>query len=347
MFRLSIFISLLLLAIANQATASWFSKLFGYPDVTEGPSTKDPPILTPPAHSINANDEKLKSPALKGTTFKRYPNATTNPMKHNFDNYQIKRIKENVERLGSMSEAIFLGDSVFYRICRNKTRWSHLEKKYAAINLGSPGDRTEHLLHRFSDGRILSNITSTSPLVVAMIGASNALLGDTPSSIIDGVSATILLLNTHLRSPKIVLLSLLPRYTRPTADIISATNALLEAQYNSSQSIIYVDVAKIFLFANDTINFAMYSPDRITPNAAGQVRELQRTNPPSLFVEGLTQSLLDIFVVDSGSDHGSTGTLHVRPPSAGKCSTTSRCAGENFMKLPCRQYHNTIADLAS
>lgn len=272
MFQLCIFISLVLLATANQASASWFSRLFGYPEVTEGPSTKDPPIVT--TNSTKSNNEIPKSSTLKATTFKRYPNATTNPVKHNFDNYQVKRIKENVERLGSISEAIFLGDSVFYRICRNKTRWSHLEKNYAAINLGSPGDRTEHLLHRFSDGRILSNITSASPLVVTMIGASNALLGDTPSSIIDGVSATIRLLNKHLRSPKIVLLSLLPRYTRPTAEIIAATNALLESQYsaNTSQNVIYVDVAKIFLFENETINLAMYSPDRITPNPAGQVR---------------------------------------------------------------------------
>jgi hypothetical protein len=278
-----ILISLLLLATANQASASWFSKIFGYPEVKEGPSTKDQPIVTSTTNSTKSFEEILKSTTLKPTTFKRFPNATTNPVKHNFDNYQVKRIKENVERLGSMSEAIFLGDSVFYRICRNKTRWSHLEKNYAAINIGSPGDRTEHLLHRFIDGRILSNITSTSPLVVAMIGASNALLGDTPSSIVDGVSAAIQLLNKYLRSPKIVLLSLLPRYTRPTGEIIAATNKLLESHYsaNSSQSIIYVDVSKIFLFENGTINFAMYSPDRITPNAAGQVRKLHIMNDNS------------------------------------------------------------------
>jgi hypothetical protein len=274
MLQPCIFISLLLLATANQATASWFSKFFSYPEVKEGPSAKDPPIVTSPTNSTKSFEEILKSTTLRPTTFKRFSNATTNPVKHNFDNYQVKKIKENVERLGSMAEALFLGDSVFYRICRNKTRWSHLEKNYAAINLGSPGDRTEHLLHRFSDGRILSNITSTSPLVVAMIGASNALLGDTPASIVDGVSAALLLLNKYLISPKIVLLSLLPRYTRPTGEIIAATNKLLESQYsaNTSQSIIYVDVSKIFLFENGTINFAMYSPDRITPNAAGQVR---------------------------------------------------------------------------
>ena len=274
MLRLCVLVALLLLATANQASASWFSKFFGYPEATDGQSIKVPPIVKSPAAST---DEKLV-PIAKPTTPQRHANSTTSPVKHNFDNYQIKKIKENVERLGSMSELIFLGDSVFYRICRNKTRWMNLEKNYAAINLGSPGDRTEHLLHRFSEGRILSNITSVRPLVVTMIGASNAMMGDNPSSIIHGVFAAVQLLNKYLQNPKIVVLSLLPRTIKPASDIIAATNVLLASHFaaDNNHSVTYIDVAKEFLFANETVNFAFYSPDRITPNAAGQV--LNTTN---------------------------------------------------------------------
>jgi hypothetical protein len=58
---------------------------------------------------------------------------------------------------------------------------------------------------------VLSNITSDGPLVVTMIGTSNVNVGDTPASIVAGVQAVVSLLRTHLKNPKILILSLIPR----------------------------------------------------------------------------------------------------------------------------------------
>ena len=273
----------LCLMCAKFSEASWYSNFLGTKTEIEPPRTSSPDKVVPSVSTAisNAPAEVLSQPiaisktitnVAKYSVTKRHSNSSTTPEKHSFDNYLNKRIHENVVRLGELTELLFIGDTAFYRISKNRTRWSALERDYAAINLGSPGDRTEHLLHRFKEASILSGINASSPLVIAMIGASNANVGDSPSAIVSGVSATITTIKDNLKSPKIVLLSLLPRLGKAVSGIIVATNSLLEAKYGSKKEsdIEYLDIYGNFL-TNKTINLSLFMADKVNMNLAGQV----------------------------------------------------------------------------
>ena len=297
------------LMCAKFSAASWYSNFFGAKTELEPPKTSAPDMFSPPIPTSisNAPAEILSSSTsigksatnvTKSPAAKRHNNSSTTPEKHSFDNYLNKRIRENVARLGEITELLFIGDTAFYRISKNRTRWSVLERDYAAINLGSPGDRTEHLLHRFKESSILSGINASSPLVIAMIGASNANVGDSPSAIINGVSATITTVKKILKSPKIILLSLLPRLPKAVSDIIVATNSLLEAKYGSKKEndIEYLDVYGDFL-TNKSINLSLFMADKANMNLAGQVYLYNRIKRLSLTISHIICQLILLFPV--------------------------------------------------
>ena len=263
---------MLLLIFSNVALASWLSSLFGFKDDLK--KTSSDVAKAPVSSGLNVTETNIKNGSVTKSSSKRSTNSTITPMKHSFDDFLLKKVWENVDRLGSICELIFIGDSFFYKVSKNKARWTLLENNYGAINLGSPGDRSEHLLHRYSNGNILSNITAVSPLVVLMVGISNANHGDSPSAIVDGISATIKLLKMHLKKPKILLMSLLPRLAAPVGPILTAVNAILQEKYGlvTQNGTYYLDITSVFITWNATLKYDLLNPDKITPNAAGQVR---------------------------------------------------------------------------
>ena len=267
-------ILMLLVIFSNVALASWFSRLFGFKDNVKEPSSD---VAKAPISSIlNITHVNIKHGPIPKSSSKRSANASIIPAKHNFDDFLLKKVWENVDRLGPICELIFVGDSFFYKVSKNKTRWALLENNYAAINLGSPGDRSEHLLYRYSNGNLLSNITAVGPLVVLMVGISNANQLDSPNAIVNGINATIRLLKMHLKRPRILLMSLLPRMAAPVGAILDAVNAILLENYNlvKRNGMEYLDVARIFINDNATLKYELLNADKITPNAAGQVRSI-------------------------------------------------------------------------
>ena len=292
---------LTLVLFSNFATGSWFDSLFGKKNEQKDefspiPHVIDQSLAQPQSNSSAANasiitsnekqvlptnlpkitDQIKQSPKNSSAGKikpKRHANATTSSTKHAYDSFLLKRIHESVDRLGSKTKLIFIGDLLFYRMSRNRTRWNELEMKYAAINLGSPSDRTENLLHRFSGGNVLSNITAKSPLVVAMFGSSNVNMNDSPTSIAAGVAAVISLLKEYLIEPKIVLVSLPPRINTPTSETVFETNKLLHSQYSQGKekSVDYLDLTPVFLPSKDTVQSTFYGADKNMPNLEGQV----------------------------------------------------------------------------
>ena len=277
-----------LLIVCNASSASWFSSIFGS---NESKSKDTAPTVTDNA-PIPLRDVKPPSIGLKGSivpvaststseigykraqiSLTRNFSSTVVPVKHSFDDFLLKKIAENVQRLGSMTKLIFVGDSLFYRVSKIRAKWTQLESDYAAINLGSPGDRSEHILYRYRKGNVLNNITATAPLVVMMVGLSNANIGDSPTSITKGISATISLLKEHLKNPTILLLSLVPRSVQPAGAVVSAVNALMQEGYEkkNQSDVTYLDITRVFLTANNSINNDHFGPDKVTPNTAGQV----------------------------------------------------------------------------
>ena len=268
---------MILLATTNLVTASWFSMLFGASKEVKDsqPSTGISNAVsnvvsnvTTSTTNVNRNGAPTRSPS------KRHGNSTVLPTKHSFDDFLLKKIRENVLRLGSITKVLFLGDSLFYKVSRNKARWTDLENNYAAINIGSPGDRSEHILHRFHRGNVLLNITSPSPLVFVMIGISNANLGDAPNDIVNGISRTVSLLQQYLKTPKIIVLSLLPRMVKPVGGVLTSVNIILKDMYADQSNAEFLDITKVFKNDNNTLKSALFASDNITPSLAGQVTSL-------------------------------------------------------------------------
>ena len=81
------------------------------------------------------------------------------------------------------------------------------------------------------------------------MGASNALLRDTPSAIMAGIDAVLSLLRTHLKKPRFIILSLLPRAFpgTPVNETIRDVNKLLSAEYGPKrhEDVEYANVAKV------------------------------------------------------------------------------------------------------
>jgi hypothetical protein len=139
-----------LLIVLDIASASWITNLLPFlgsnKDAPKGDKTKESDLPSPKKNH-KAVAEKATPPIKK-----RDLNTTIVPIKHSFDDYLLKKVEENVQRLGGMTKLIFIGDSFFYKVSKSKARWSSFEEKNAALNLGSPGDRSEHVLYRFREG---------------------------------------------------------------------------------------------------------------------------------------------------------------------------------------------------
>lgn len=229
----------------------------GNPDNSDETRSSSPTIISSRnSHVENEENEKTPTPAVAKSKvpaavskfFAKAPpkvfapvyrnvNASTTPVRHQFDDYLMKKVTEAVARLGKMTKLLIIGDALFYKLSKTKERWNPLESRFAAINLGAPGDRTESILKRFEDGQCLRNITAESPKVLLMVGASNALLRDSPVSIMNGLDAVLNILRTYLRKPKFMLCSLVPRAFPggPVNETIKEVNQLIAAEYGANR----------------------------------------------------------------------------------------------------------------
>ena len=236
-----------------------------------------PPSLMPPLPQPHPPPSQLD---------RRNASASVQPRRHSLDGFFVRKMTDNVRRLGRLSKLLFIGDVFFYEFPKASTRWGTLEAKYAAVNLGAPGERTEHVLHRFHRGRLLLNITSAHPMVLVMLGASNIHVGDSAAAVLRGVAAVLALLAAHLRSPTLVVLSVLPRPTAPASvrQAIADVNRGLASAYGGSSGsggkvTDYMDITRFFVHSsNGTAKPGMYLPDLTNPSAEGRhtvVHELQ------------------------------------------------------------------------
>ena len=121
--------------------------------------------------------------------------------RHN--NYNARVAKGSVD-------LIFIGDSITQAWESVGRRvWKKYYGERNAVNLGISGDRTENVLWRLDNG----NIKGITPKVaVIMIGTNNTGRNpNTPSEIVDGITAIISKLRKKLPEMKILLLDIFPR----------------------------------------------------------------------------------------------------------------------------------------
>ena len=111
----------------------------------------------------------------------RSPNAAITPTEHSNHRFLGKRVKETLQRHKGVINLVLMGDSILSHIQRDEVFWGQFDYQYNAMNLGSPGDRTEHVLYRLQNDEYVDALKNAK-LVVIMIGTNNIGIGDSADS---------------------------------------------------------------------------------------------------------------------------------------------------------------------
>ena len=112
---------------------------------------------------------------------------------------------------------VFVGDSITAAWAGAGRRvWQELSSRFGPLlNLGIPGDRTEHLLWRLQRGD-LARLSTPGPLQIVLLIGTNNLQRDDYREVARGIFATVRLLRRALPRAELLLMNILPRGPGPS-----------------------------------------------------------------------------------------------------------------------------------
>ncbi|MFK7851812.1 MAG: GDSL-type esterase/lipase family protein [Akkermansiaceae bacterium] len=175
-------------------------------------------------------------------------------------------------------DLLMIGDSIVFRWERQgKKVWDEFYGKRRAVQIGSSGDYTDHILWRLQNGAIAG---ADPKLTVLLIGTNNTgLRGDPPEETAYGIFAIVQEIRKRLPNSKILLLGIFPRgnYAEATdthkkrLDQIThanhAVNKIIKG-YADEKIIFYRDLGKVFLTPEGFVDPNLM-PDYVHPGEEG------------------------------------------------------------------------------
>ncbi|WDE99320.1 GDSL-type esterase/lipase family protein [Lentisphaera profundi] len=139
------------------------------------------------------------------------------------------------------------------------------------LNLGFPGDSTQHVLWRIQHGAL----DGISPkLVTLLIGTNNLRPAkgvhspDKPEDTFAGIQAIVAEVRTRLPNSKLMVFSIFPRGPQAANERVKEVNAMLP-QLNDNEHIFHVNINGTFLDDQDKQIEAYYSKDGVHLIPAG------------------------------------------------------------------------------
>ena len=174
----------------------------------------------------------------------RTAKASVTPTEHSYHRFLGKRVQEALAKHNGVIKLVLIGDSILSHIQRDAIFWGQFDYQYNAMNLGSPGDRTEHVLSRLQSDYIDS--IKNANLVVVMIGTNNIAVGDSTEAVVSGVAEVVM--NAQKRFSKgtqIILLSILPRLSHAYNKVVVDVNSRLAEKFSSTR-IKFLDLTENF-----------------------------------------------------------------------------------------------------
>ena len=186
------------------------------------------------------------------------------------------KLKERV-RKGPV-DLLMIGDSIVFRWERQGRKvWEEFYGQRRAVQIGSSGDYTDHILWRLQNGAVAG---AQPKLTVLLIGTNNTgLRGDPPKETAYGVFAILQELKKRLPGSKFLLLGIFPRgnYAGATearkkrldqiADANRAVNKIIKA-YADEKTVFYHDFGSVFLTKEGYVDPTLM-PDYVHPGEAG------------------------------------------------------------------------------
>jgi len=245
-------------------------------------------IVQVPMTSKNATKSLMSKNATKSvsrqkqnaTRIKRPLDASTTPVAHQLERIASFRMRDSILRYGPRCKFVLVGDSIIFYLKRNTTLWQDYVNRYAGINLGNPGDRTEHVLHRIQS-KLFRNLTSPQLLAV-MVGTNNVGAGDSAGATLDGIVNVVSLLGKEIPKARVVVFSILPRGGGvEMMKTITDVNARLREKYSggAASTTQFLDMTASFSNANGSMNTKLFERDQLHPNNKGSLVLLQALEP--------------------------------------------------------------------
>ncbi len=216
---------------------------------------------------------------------KRCSKSSLIPTEHSYHRFLNKKINQAIRlNAGMPFDVVLLGDSVFSHVQREGKIWGPFAQKFKILNLGSPGDRTEHVLFRLENRDLLQHV-GQSRIVVIMVGTNNVGIGDNSDSVVAGISAVVTkVLLEFNKDVHVVLMGLLPRMNDAHNVIIQSANTALQKRYKDSTNIHFLNLFDAFYDKkHSNPREKMYMPDHIHPSAKGYTVMVDSISP---FLEG-------------------------------------------------------------
>ena len=169
-------------------------------------------------------------------------------------------------------DLLMIGDSIVFRWSRaGRPVWDEYYGGRDAVNIGSSGDRTEHMLWHIQNGGLDGMAERKPKLVVLMIGTNNR--GAPEQKGADtayGVLALIKEIHARLPASRILLLAIFPRGDEPgnAGRLRNAeVNAILR-NFADGQTVHWLDLADVFLHPDGSLRKDRM-PDGLHPNVDG------------------------------------------------------------------------------
>ncbi|MBI1337530.1 MAG: acetylglucosamine-6-sulfatase [Phycisphaera sp.] len=179
------------------------------------------------------------------------------------------RIKWTTEQPVDM---LMIGDSIVFGWSRiGKPVWDEFYGQRNAVNIGSSGDRTSHMLWHITNGGLAGMKDHNPKLVVIMIGTNNR--GDPEQHGTDtayGILAILKEVHAQLPNSKILLLAIFPRGDKPDDKgrlRNDEINKIIQT-YADNKTVYWLDIGHVFLDDQGTLKRDLM-PDALHPNIPG------------------------------------------------------------------------------
>jgi beta-glucosidase len=181
-------------------------------------------------------------------------------------------------------DILMIGDSIVFGWGRTGHEvWKEHYGTRHAVNIGSSGDRTSHMLWHIQAGGLDGMKARNPKAVVIMIGTNNR--GEPANEGRDtaqGVLAILKEVHQRLPASKILLLAIFPREWKPTDPGRIRTdqvNGILQT-YADNKTVYWLDLKETFLSQDGMLRKDLM-PDALHPNVAGY-REWAKAMEPKL-----------------------------------------------------------------
>ena len=190
------------------------------------------------------------------------------------DCWQMKRHRETMAAVtNGGAKVVFVGDSITHFWDRSRQQAKYYSKgDWRMLNLGTSGDRTEHVLWRLNEGGELDGYEAKC--VVLMIGTNNAgqfpIEVEPPGDTILGVRDIIRTIRARQPNATLVLLPIFPRGSEPD-DQRRVRNEIVNAEiakFADGEKVLWCDFNEQLLTADGRVSPAAV-PDYVHPNDVG------------------------------------------------------------------------------